>query len=108
MAALVVATILSKLAGAGLGGVRLSLRDRLVVGAGMIPRGEVALAVATAGLAAGRLPAQVFAALVAAVLFSSLAGPAALQMALPDRRPLRRPSRDSPPEGSGAGLDEDV
>ena len=107
VAALVLTTVAAKLLGAGLGATGLSRRDRLVVGAGMIPRGEVTLAVATAGLAAGRVPGPVFAALVAAVLVSSLVGPATLQAAHPDRRPFSRRRRETPPEGSGAALGED-
>jgi Kef-type K+ transport system membrane component KefB len=105
--ALVASTIVAKFAGAAAGATGLPGRGRAVVGAGMVPRGEVTLAVATAGLAAGRLPGSVFAVLVAAVLVTSLAGPPSIQMALPERGALRRRRGDSPPESSGAGVGED-
>jgi Na+:H+ antiporter len=105
--AFLVATIAAKFLGASLGSAGLTGRERTVVGAGMIPRGEVTLAVATAGLTAGRIPEAVFSALVAVVLVTSLVGPPALQAAFPDRRPFRGKRGDSPPEGSGAGSPED-
>jgi Kef-type K+ transport system membrane component KefB len=106
--AFVVVTIAAKFLGPSLAAVGLPFRERMIVGAGMIPRGEVTLAVATAGLTAGRIPVAVFSVLVAAVLATSLAGPPALQAASPDRRPFaRRERRDSPPEGSGSGARED-
>ena len=108
VATLVVVTILAKFLGAGLGAAGLQVRERAVVGAGMIPRGAVTLAVASAGLAAGRVSEAVFAGLVAAVFASSLVGPAALQAAHPGRRPFAgRGPLDSPPEGSGSRLVED-
>jgi Kef-type K+ transport system membrane component KefB len=106
--AFVLVTIAAKFLGASVGAAGLTRRDRAVVGAGMIPRGEVTLAVATAGLTAARIPDAVFSALVAAVLVTSLAGPPLLQAAAPERRPFaRRRPGDSPPEGSGSRLAED-
>ncbi|MFN2545163.1 MAG: cation:proton antiporter [Actinomycetota bacterium] len=107
VAALVVTTVAAKLLGCSLGAIGHAARERLTVGAGMVPRGEVTLAVATAGLAAGRLPGPVFAALVAAVLVSTVAGPPLLQASLPHRRPFARRRRPGPPEASGRGPGDD-
>src|SRR2546423_9836812 len=54
---LIAVTVLAKFLGCAIGAFDVSAaRERHVVGAGMIPRGEVTLAVATSGLAAGALP----------------------------------------------------
>ena len=99
--ALVAVTVAAKFLGCAAGSTGLSARDRCIVGSGMIPRGEVTLAVAASGLAAGVLPAEVFAVLVAAVFLSTLLGPVALQTAVPHRRPFVRHHRDAPPEAAG-------
>ena len=107
IAALIAATLVAKFLGCAIGAFELPApRERHVVGAGMIPRGEVTLAVATSGLAAGTLPAPVFAALVAVVLVSSVLGPATVQAALPHRRPFARRRAGGPPE-AGRGPDRD-
>ena len=75
----------------------LARRERLTVGAGMLPRGEVTLAVATAGLASGALDPAVFGVLLVAVLASNLMAPLALRPRLPpEGRRVRRPA--IPPE----------
>ena len=97
---LVIVTILAKLIGCALGATRVPRRERLAVALGMVPRGEVTLAVATAGLAAGQLPDEVFSALLAAVLVSTLVAPPLLKFAIPTGRPeASRPPREGPPEG---------
>jgi Kef-type K+ transport system membrane component KefB len=104
---LVVVTILAKLFGCGLGAFRTSRRERLAVALGMVPRGEVTLAVATAGLAAGQLPDPVFSALVAAVLVSTLVAPPLLKFAIPaGPRRERTRRQEGPPEGSA--LEDDA
>lgn len=100
VAVLVIATAAAKLLGCAAGATGLPARERLAVGAGMVPRGEVTLAVAASALASGRISDPVFAALVAAVLITTMVGPPALQMALPHRRPFRR-RLEGPPEASG-------
>jgi Kef-type K+ transport system membrane component KefB/glycine cleavage system regulatory protein len=65
--------LLGKLA-AGLG-MRRGAGDRLLVGIGMIPRGEVGLIFAGIGLARGVLDARWYAVLVSVVLFSTIVPP---------------------------------
>jgi Kef-type K+ transport system membrane component KefB len=101
LVALVSATVAAKVLGCAAGSHGLTARERLVVGAGMIPRSEVTLAVAGSALAAGRITPEVFAALVAAVLVSTILGPPALQAALPSRRPFARRHLEGPPEAPG-------
>jgi Kef-type K+ transport system membrane component KefB len=105
LASLIVVTVLAKFLGCAIGAFELpEPRERHVVGSGMIPRGEVTLAVGTSGLAAGVVPPPVFAALVAVVLVSSVLGPAAVQASLPHRRPFARRRAGGPPE-AGRGPD---
>jgi len=108
LVALVAVTLAAKLGGCGLGALGLSLRERLTVGVGMLPRAEVTLAVAGAGLAAHELPAPVFSALLAAVLVSTLLAPPLLKVTVPEREQrLRRRPPDVPPEAGGPGKDGD-
>ncbi len=98
---LLVVAIVGKLASAlGLLG---SPGDRLLVGIGMVPRGEVGLIFATIGLQQGVFGDDVYAALLLVVLVTTLATPAALRMRLLKLRERRQPGRVSasvvPPEG---------
>lgn len=77
IAVLLVAASLGKLA-SGLGLSR-GAGDRLLVGLGMLPRGEVGLIFASIGLANGVLDADLYAALVAVVLFTTLLAPPLLR-----------------------------
>jgi Kef-type K+ transport system membrane component KefB len=74
-AGLVVVAVLGKLA-AGFVAGRV---NRLAVGAGMVPRGEVGLIFAGVGLGTGALDASLFGALVAVVLVTTFATPPLLR-----------------------------
>jgi Kef-type K+ transport system membrane component KefB len=99
--AVVGVALVGKFAGAAAGAVSLSRRDRMIVGSGMLPRAEVTLAIATAGLTRGPLPAQVFSALVAAVIVSTVLAPLLIKAAVPDALQRERPLPHIPPEASG-------
>jgi Kef-type K+ transport system membrane component KefB len=77
-AALLVAAVVGK-AAAGLM-VRTKGVDRLLVGIGMVPRGEVGLVFATIGLSAGVLDERLFATLLVVVLITTLLTPPAIRM----------------------------
>lgn len=80
---LTVAAVVGKLAaGMGAGG---RLRHKLMVGSGMVPRGELGLIFASMGLASAVLNAQTHAALVVVVLITTFLGPVLLN-GLIDRR----------------------
>ncbi len=100
-ATLVGVTIVAKLAGCAAGSIGLSGRHRFQVGAGMIPRNEVALVVAAAGRAAGALSADIFSVVVAAVIVSTLVAPPLLRVLIPpgERGPER--ALEGPPEAPG-------
>src|SRR5439155_26661587 len=94
--ALSAAGLASKVAGCGLGArlAGLTTQQSLVVGAGMIARGEVSLVIARLALSAGLIPQPVFSATVVVVLITALATPPLLRSAL----------RGSPTEDRGALL----
>ena len=89
-AVLLVVAIGGKLAAAA--GLLGSPGDRLLVGIGMVPRGEVGLIFATIGLQQGVFGDDVYAALLLVVLVTTLATPPALRMRLLKLRAARLPA----------------
>ncbi len=98
LAAVLGIALLAKPAGVVAGAIGIGLRERMAVGAGMLPRGEVTLAVATVAAAGGSHP-ELYAALVTTVLVSTLLAPVFLQAVVPpsDRR-VAGPRPEIPPE----------
>lgn len=93
-----VAAMLAKLLGCGLPAllVGFTLRGGARIGAGMVPRGEVTLLMAGAGVAAGLLTPRMLGVLVAMTLLSSLAAPALMLLAFRGRQVgLRKPPPDA-------------
>jgi Kef-type K+ transport system membrane component KefB len=81
---LIVAAVVGKLlAGAGAGGAGVS---RFTVGAGMVPRGEVALIIAATGLSHEVISQREYGAIILMVTVLSLLAPVLLKFAL-QRRP---------------------
>lgn len=85
--ALVGVAVATKAVGAFGGAVagRLDLSESVIVGVGMVTRGEVALVVATLGKQAGLLDAPLFAASLAMVLLTTVATPILLRIAAAPR-----------------------
>ena len=71
--------------GCGFGAMlaRFNWRDSLVVGIGMVPRGEVGLITASIGFAAGLVTSDVYAQAIVLVLLTTLITPALLRYAFP-------------------------
>jgi Kef-type K+ transport system membrane component KefB len=84
----------SKLVGCGLGALSLGRRSALVVGVGMIPRGEVGIIVASLGLQAGVFPARTYAIIIAMSLLTSVIAPPLLKALLAGSPP--EPMEDAP------------
>jgi Kef-type K+ transport system membrane component KefB len=82
LALITVIAIVSKLIGGGLGALALGRRGALIVGVGMIPRGEVGVVVASLGLAAGVFPPRTYALIVAMSLLTSIVTPPVLAVLL--------------------------
>ena len=76
--ALIVAAVIGKLV-SGLG-VRDPLLRRLVVGVGMLPRGEVGLVFASIGRSLGVMSTEVFSAIVLMVIVTTFATPPLLKV----------------------------
>ncbi len=81
---LVLAAVLSKVIGCGLGGLacRMSRHQSLVVGIGMVARSEVALMVAQRGISAGMIDESILPAIVLAVIASALLTPVLLKLSI--------------------------
>lgn len=77
--------IVTKAAGAGLGGIGLSLRSISVIGVGMVPRGEVGLIVASIGLSMGVVEHRLFSVVMVMAVVTTLIVPPILTWLL---RPL--------------------
>jgi Kef-type K+ transport system membrane component KefB len=98
-------TIVAKWAGCAAGAVGLDRRGRVQAGAGMIPRNEVTLVVASAALADNAITGDLYSVLVGTVLVSTLLGPALMRLTLPaGRQSPQRPSGtdDASPEAAGS------
>jgi Kef-type K+ transport system membrane component KefB len=69
---------LGKLAGGGLGALGLGPRNALIVGIGMVPRGEVGIIIASLGLQAGVFSDSMYAIVIAMSLLTAIIAPPAL------------------------------
>ncbi|MEO6714674.1 MAG: cation:proton antiporter [Mycobacteriales bacterium] len=75
--------------------------DRLLVGLGMLPRGEVGLIFATIGLQQGILGADVYGALLIVVLATTLITPPVLRLRLVKVRAARKAAKPEPKPAAG-------
>lgn len=79
-ALITVVAVVSKLAGAFAGALRLGARRALVVGWGMVPRGEVGIVVAGLGLQVGTIDADLFSAVIAMCVVTTVVVPPVLPL----------------------------
>ncbi len=81
---LIVGAVLSKIIGCGLAakGCGMTNHESLVMGIGMVARGEVALMVAEKGIAAGMIDVKIYPAIVLCVVVAALATPALLKLTI--------------------------
>ncbi len=75
---LTIFAILGKLIGCGLGGITLGLKEALVVGVGMVPRGEVGMIVASIGLRMGLISSDLYSIVIFMVIVTTLLTPPVL------------------------------
>jgi Kef-type K+ transport system membrane component KefB len=73
-----------KLVGCGLGALSLGRRSALIVGVGMVPRGEVGIIVASLGRQAGLFSNEIYALIIAMSLLTSVIAPPVLKALLSD------------------------
>ncbi|MCI1931437.1 MAG: cation:proton antiporter [Clostridia bacterium] len=78
--------IITKVIGCGIGAKisKLSNRDSLIVGVGMISRGEVSLMTAQIGITSGMIKKSVFPAFILAVVATTLITPILLRLVIPE------------------------
>ncbi len=81
-----VIAVVTKLVGGWLGALGLGQRSALIVGVGMIPRGEVGVVIAALGFAAGVFTEQIYAVIVAMSLLTSVITPPILAVLLKKQR----------------------
>jgi Kef-type K+ transport system membrane component KefB len=81
--------IVSKLIGGFLGALSLGRLSALIVGVGMVPRGEVGVVIASLGLAAGVFSPRTYALIVAMSLLTAMVTPPVLAMLLKRAPKLR-------------------
>jgi Kef-type K+ transport system membrane component KefB len=82
LAVVTLIAIVSKLAGGFLGSLSLGKRGALIVGFGMVPRGEVGVVIASLGLAAGVFDEKIYAVIVAMSLLTAMVTPPILALLL--------------------------
>lgn len=85
--------LVSKLAGGYLGARALGRRAALIVGVGMIPRGEVGVVVASLGLSSGVFSPRLYALIVAMSLATAMLTPPLLARLLRTAKPQSDPPR---------------
>jgi Kef-type K+ transport system membrane component KefB len=79
-AVIILAAVLSKMLGAGLGAVRLGWRDMFRIGSGMTPRGEVGMVVAQIGLALHVIENSVYGVVVLMAVVTTIIAPPLLNI----------------------------
>jgi Kef-type K+ transport system membrane component KefB len=86
LALITLIAVVSKLIGGFLGALALGRRGALIVGVGMIPRGEVGVVVASLGLAAGVFSPRVYTLIVAMSLLTAMITPPFLAILLREKK----------------------
>jgi Kef-type K+ transport system membrane component KefB len=91
---ILVAAVLSKMLGCGLGAWALPKADRFRIGAGMVPRGEVGMVVAKIGLVLGVITAGIYGVVVLMAVVTTVAAPPLLNLAFRGVGPLEPESEE--------------
>jgi Kef-type K+ transport system membrane component KefB len=78
----VLVAVLSKLIGAGIAAASLGLRSALVIGVGMVPRGEVGVIIAGSALACGAIQQRDYSLLVMMSIITTIVTPPVLRILL--------------------------
>jgi Kef-type K+ transport system membrane component KefB len=92
-----VLAVVSKFVGAYLGAIRTGRWRALLVGWGMVPRGEVGIVVAGLGLSSGAIDAQIYSVVVGMAVLTTLIVPPLLPTLLRRAEPDARPPTQLPP-----------
>jgi Kef-type K+ transport system membrane component KefB len=73
--ALFIVAVVTKVVGCGLGAMGMGAREKLKIGLGMVPRGEVGMVVAQLGLSAGVLTQRTYGAVVVMAVLTTVVTP---------------------------------
>src|SRR5579871_755407 len=92
--AVVIAVVVSKGVGCGLGAMRLGRMDAARVGVGMVPRGEVCVAVARVGLTLGIIRQSMYSLVIIVAVAAAMLAPPLLHLAFRDVPISREPEGD--------------
>jgi hypothetical protein len=84
---ILVAAVLSKFAGCGLGAIALGKADAIRIGVGMIPRGEVGMVVAQIGLGLGIIQQNVYSVVVFMSVATTIVAPPLLNLTFRGLKP---------------------
>jgi Kef-type K+ transport system membrane component KefB len=85
LAVVTVLAIIGKLVGGGLGALSLGRKNALIVGTGMVPRGEVGIIIASLGQQAGIFTGATYAIIIAMSLLTSIVAPPVLGALLKEK-----------------------
>lgn len=80
--ALTFLAIVGKLVGCGLGGMNFGFKEAILIGVGMVPRGEVGIIIASIGLALGTISRDLYSIVIFMVVVTTVLTPPALRMLL--------------------------
>lgn len=94
--AILVAAVVSKGIGCGLGAYGMGMRNAVRVGVGMIPRGEVGMVVAQIGLSKGSISQDVYAVAVFMAVATTIVAPPLLSIVYRDAMPDTESAGDVP------------
>jgi Kef-type K+ transport system membrane component KefB len=97
-----VLAIIGKVVGCGLGARSLKRKEALVVGVGMVPRGEVGVIVAGLGSKSGVFTPTMYAIIIGMSLLTSVVAPPVLKMLVREPKPGDTPIAEPPPEADGS------
>ncbi|MES2463919.1 MAG: cation:proton antiporter [Armatimonadota bacterium] len=103
LAVVTLLAVFSKLVGGGVGALSLGHKSALIVGVGMVPRGEVGIIVASLGQQAGVFSGRIYAIIIAMSLLTSVVAPPVLKALLANAPP--EPETADTPEDSDVSGD---
>ena len=84
---ILVAALVSKVVGCGLGALKLGWADAFRIGVGMAPRGEVGLVVAQIGVGLGVIPSQIYGVVVFMAVATTIIAPPLLNLSFRNVEP---------------------
>ena len=109
LGSLLVVTLLAtvgKMVGCGLGALSLGRNQALIIGVGMVPRGEVGIIVASLGLTAGVFTNSTYAIIIAMSLLTSVIAPPVLGKLLQNEPPEKSETNDEYEPSQLTAVDE--